>query len=86
MLTLQQLKDMKPGRFATGTGYHPEIIHKDIRWVAVRGEGYHDWAIYYLHVYANIEDVMTNGDKMFTESVIKRLVPCDDKAFKMYRL
>lgn len=71
--------------FATGTGTYPEVYHKEIRWVAVRG-GIHDWAIYY-HLSENDEYfIKTQGDKMFTESVIKRLVPCDDESYKIYRL
>lgn len=94
MLTLQKLKDMNPGQFNTGTGTYPEIIDEEIRWVAVRGE-YHDWTIYYLPqsemMYClqpknAIEQIKTNGDKIFTESIIKRLVPCDVEAFGMYRL
>jgi len=85
ILTLQKLRDMKPGQFATGIGTYPEIIDQEIRWVAVRG-GYHDWTIYYLQSSQPISYVMSNGDKIFTESVIKRLVPCDVEAFGMYRL
>ena len=85
MLTLQKLKDMKTGMFATGIGTYPEIIDIEIRWVAVRG-GYHDWTIYYLSSIHSVNIVITHGDKIFTESIIKRLVPCDREAFEMYRL
>ena len=84
MLTLQKLKDMIPGDFATGIGTYPEIIDVEIRWVAVR-DGYHDWVIYYLSSSQPAGIVVAHGDKMFTESIIKRLVPCDDEAWKMYR-
>ena len=85
-LTIQKLKAMKPGVFATGTGTYPEIIDIEIRWVAVRGGGYHDWTIYYLSSSQPVGVVVTNGDKMFTESIIRRLVPCEAEAFGMYRL
>ena len=84
LLTISKLKEMKPGEFATGVGTYPEIIDIEIRWAAVRG-GYHDWTIYYLSSIHSIQTVITNGDKMFTKSVIERLVPCDDDAYKMYR-
>ena len=85
-LTLKQLKEMKPGEmFATGTGTYPEVVEGEIRWVAVRGKGYHDWCIYALRPNKSIEEIRHVGDKIFTESVIKRLVPCDDTAWKMYR-
>jgi len=85
-LTLQKLKDMEDGIiFGTGTGTYPELIDKEVRWIAKRGDGYHDWCIYYHHVYMDIDTIKREGDKCFTESVIKRLVPCDDEAYGMYR-
>ena len=83
-LTIQKLKEMKPGMFSTGTGTYPELINKKIRWVAVRG-GIHDWAIYYHLSEKSEEFVRTQGDKCFTEDIIKRLVPCTDEAYDMYR-
>jgi len=86
MITLEDLKKFSDSEvIATGTGTYPEVINEEIRWVAVSGNGYHDWAIYYLKPNESIEKIKSNGDKMFTESVIKRLVPCDEAAFNMYR-
>lgn len=90
MLTIQQLKDMEPGIFATGTindgptGINMSRSERTLRWVATRG-GIHDWAIY-----AGPEDwsedaVKRQGDKVTSEHNIKKLVPCDDEAFGMYR-
>lgn len=86
MLTIKKLKDMDAGKiFATGVGTYPELIDKEVRWVAVRGEGYHDWTIYY-HYPSNSEIFISKcGDKCFSKDVIKRLVPCDDESFAMYR-
>ena len=85
-LTLQQLKDMKPGKiFATGTGMFPILFHDEIRWIAKRGDGFHDWCIYYHLSYADIEFIAKNGDKCFTEPVIKKLIPCTDEAYGLYR-
>lgn len=85
-LTIQQLKDMKPNeRFATGTGTFPELHEKEVRWVAVRGGSMHDWTIYYHYSHRQIEYVARYGDKCFTKSIIKRLVPCSDEAYKLYR-
>ena len=83
-LTIEKLKDMKKGIFATGTGTYPELHHSEIRWVAVRGD-IHDWTIYYHHSYHEQYFIETQGDKCFTESIIKRLVPCDEEAYNMYR-
>lgn len=93
MLTLQQLKDMEPGSvFAKGiTQNSPEGIYmidsnigKELTWVAKRG-GIHDWAIY-IHWSENGEQyVIEHGDKVNSETNIKKLVPCDEQAFGMYR-
>lgn len=86
VLTLKDLKEMKPGViFATGTGTYPELIDKEIRWVAKRGDGYHDWTIYYLLIEHTELSVEQQGLKCFTKSVIKRLVPCTDEAYSLYR-
>jgi len=85
-LTLEKLKEMEPETiFAFGEGNYPEL-HKgeDIRWVAVRG-GIHDWALYYHLSTYDWAYIKRNGNKSFTDSVIKELVPCDDESFKMYR-
>ena len=90
MLTLQELKDMEPGIFATGTttddpaGINMTNSGAELRWVATRG-GIHDWAIYIHHAYNDEVWIKANGDKVTGEANIKKLVPCDDEAFGMYR-
>lgn len=91
MLTLQSLKDMpQHSIFATGIAEDNEEglflmgTGKPLRWVAVRG-GIHDWAIYAHHAYMEEEAVARIGDKVHDERNIKKLVPCDDEAFAMYR-
>ena len=91
MLTLQKLKDMKPGTiFATDVamdnagGLNMTRSGKQLRWVAVRG-GIWDWAIY-CHTFDKTEEwIKQHGDKVHSTEHIERLVPCDDEAFKMYR-
>lgn len=75
---------MEAGVFAKGTGTYPELYKDEVKWVATRG-GIHDWAVYYHTSDKSDTFVKEQGDKAFTESVIKRLVPCDDEAWKMYR-
>lgn len=82
MLTIEKLNSLpKHEIFACGftwdSGY-------DVKWVAVTGE-IGDWAIYYHYADKSNEEVKRIGDKFFTESKIRSLVPCDDSAFKMYR-
>lgn len=91
MLTLEALKAMEPETiFASGTtidgpeGLNMARTGKLLRWVAIRG-GIHDWAIYAHFADLPAEEVARIGDKVSTESHIKRLVPCDDAAFEMYR-
>ena len=90
-LTLERLKEMKPGMFATGLALDsPRDINmtgtgKGLRWVAVRG-GYWDWAIYIHWATNSVDYIMRSGDKVSNEHHIRKLVPCTDEAFKMYRL
>lgn len=93
ILTLEMLKAMKPHTvFATGiTDNSPdgifmtnENIGKKLMWVAKRGE-IHDWAIYIHWAEKGEEYVRDYGDKVTSPSNIKKLVPCDEKSFSMYR-
>lgn len=90
MLTIAQLKEMQPGVFATGettddpAGVNMTGSGQPLRWVASRG-GIHDWAIYIHKADWSVEDVKNMGDKVTSEHNIKKLVPCSDEAFAMYR-
>lgn len=91
MLTLEMLKEMPEDTIiATGTaldepnGLFMANTGKMLRWVAVRG-GIHDWAIYCHFAFNPVEWILRFGDKVHFDSHIKKLVPCDDEAFKMYR-
>lgn len=61
-------------------------------WVAVRGR-IHDWAIYtslnsipMVDFWAgNKQGIADWGQKLYDQELIKALVPCDGKAFNMYR-
>jgi len=82
------LEEMKPGIFASGCttddseGINMSNSGKPLRWVAVRG-GIPDWTIYIGE--ATLLEVAHGGDKVISENNIKKLVPCDDEAFNMYR-
>ena len=86
MLTLQQLKDMKPEQMiAKGIANDPRLVRDiELKWVAVRGD-IHDWTIYYHQSAMSDYYVESHGDKCVTKEVIRELVSCDDEAFKMYR-
>jgi hypothetical protein len=94
MLTLQQLKEMKPGTiFAKGFFIDsPEAVNvantgKLCKFVAVRGD-IHDWTIYTDNPHdprSDMNDVAEYGDKLHNLNYVKKLVKCDDEALKMYR-
>jgi hypothetical protein len=91
ILTLQKLKDMQPNTiFASGTvsdnetGVNMSRSDKLLRWVAVRG-GIWDWAIYIHWAESSEGYIRDHGDKVTFKGHIKKLVLCDDEAFKMYR-
>lgn len=92
MLTVEMLKEMEPGKiFATGVHFdQPEGLHmmgtgKKLMWVACRGEGFHDWAIYCHFPFHGEDWIKRNGDKVHGEEHIKLCVHCTDDAFKLYR-
>ena len=85
-LNIEDLKKMTPGKiFAEGLIKDARIYNQEIRWLAKRGEGYHDWAVYYHTPEKSRTFIEQQGDKMFTEEVIRNLVPCTDEAWAMYR-
>ena len=90
MLTIEKLKEMPEGLFASGvTTDNPEGVNmtnsgKPLRWVAVRG-AIHDWTIYCHWVDSPNGWIERHGDKVCHENHIKKLIECDDKAFSMYR-
>jgi hypothetical protein len=59
-------------------------IGAPLKFVAKRG-GFRDWAIYVDWAYKSDEDVLKMGQKVFGNEHIKKLVPCDEEALKMYR-
>jgi len=90
MLTIERLKEMTPGVFVCG-----EIIDSPLgcnmmgsgemlKWVAVRGR-IHDWCIYVGRAGSSFEDIAREGDKVYDKNNIRKLVKCNDEAFKMYR-
>lgn len=87
MLTAQILKDMQPGAIiAKGITNNPRLHKDNVKWIAVRGKGFHDWALYYHFEHMSDQYVLDVGDKSTTEGVIRSLVPCDDEAWALYRM
>jgi len=93
VLTIAELQSMKPHSvIATGTiANSPEGVYMTrndegrlLRWVAKRG-GIHDWAIYVSWANHSEDYVMEQGDKVYSEEHIKKLVPCSIEAYDLYR-
>lgn len=91
MLTIDDLKEMQPGEiFKTGTAMDTEdglfMVNtgRELRWIAIRGH-FHDWAIYCHFSDRDISWICSYGDKVHMEHHIKKLVPCTDEAFALYR-
>jgi hypothetical protein len=90
-LTLDKLKEMRPGVFAQGEIENsPEGLYmtssnigKKLLWVAKRGV-VHDWAIYAHWAEKGFDFVTTQGDKV-SKGNARKLVPCTDEALSMYR-
>ena len=86
LLNFTTLKEMAPGKvFAEGQVKDARIYNTEIRWLAKRGEGYHDWAIYYHTPDKSLIYIEQYGDKIFTADMIRELVPCTDEAYALYR-
>lgn len=92
MLTVSKLENMTEGEvFATGltidnyTGVNMNNSDRILRWVAVRGHGFHDWAIYIDTDDHSEAEVKRFGDKVTEKDDIRKLVPCDDEAMNLYR-
>lgn len=90
-LTLEQFKKISPGDIIEKgiLPNSPEGIFMtrdggNLKWIAIKGYG-NDWTIYCHWDYQSDEYVKSNGDKIHTETYIKRCVPCDDDVFDLYR-
>ena len=90
-LTLDELKEMKPGVFAYGEIENsPEGLYmtnsnigKKLIWIAKRGE-IHDWAIYVHWADKGFAHALSNGDKIF-KSNARKVMQCTDEALSWYR-
>lgn len=87
MLTFEQFKALPDDEiFATGTLTDKALAPDEVRWVANKGSGYDDWAIYYHYSQHDVNFIRYHGDKVLSESIIRRLVPCDDQVYAKYRM
>ncbi len=92
MLTKKMLMDMPDGNiFAKGeivdspAGVNMVNSGRMLKWMAKRGSGYHDWTIYLHWATSDWDYIEDYGDKPIVEANIKKLVPCDDEAYGLFR-
>ena len=57
---------------------------KQLRWVAVKGWR-EDWCIYIHWATSEFDYVSKSGDKVINEVNIRKLIPCSDEVFQLYR-
>ena len=96
LLKLQMLQTMEPNSvFSTGTAPAdtlglglPQTEGAEaptlLRWCAVRGSHF-AWAIYALPADRDVAWICAYGDKIHDPEILRRLVPCTDAAFAVYR-
>lgn len=57
---------------------------KSLRWVAKKGR-IGDWALYIDSSEYSVHWIATYGQKIKDESIIRKILPCTDDVFKLYR-
>lgn len=90
-LNIKQFEEIRDGEvFASGVLPNaPEGIFMtndggNLRWLAKKGFG-HDWAIYCHWDYHNLEWIEAHGDKVESNSNIKKCIEADPEVMKLYR-
>lgn len=61
-----------------------EHIGRKLKWIAQRG-GMWDWTIYIGWADRSWDEILSNGDKVINPDNIKKMVPADEWAMKLYR-
>lgn len=92
MLTLKELKAIPPGEvFATGVlpnseeGLYMTNDGGELRWIAKKGFGYNDWAIYCYWANQDVDWIKNHGDKVTSKDNIQKCVPCSEECLNLYR-
>lgn len=93
MLTVELLQEMAPGEIFSRGIFKDDHIGINfmwsgllLKWIACRGQGYHDWAIYIGSLGDSEDYIQSGGDKLGNIDSITRLVSCDVDALKLYRM
>lgn len=93
-LTIEKLESIRNGEIIAqgvvsnspkGVFITQEYKGRELLWVAKKGHGYNDWAIYIHWADYGLDYVLTNGDKVMNPSNIQKLVPCSKEVLAKYR-
>ena len=92
VLTEKILDEMSPGTvIAQGeaedspAGLNMMGSGRQLRWIAIRGEGTADWAIFAHYRIYTYGEVSQYGDKVCDHVNITRVIPCTNGALARYR-
>jgi hypothetical protein len=87
LLTLNVLKSIPAGRIfhVVITQLQYELPGQMAKFVAVKGAGLNDWAIYFGRGDDATEHVRRHGNKVSTTEFIQHICPCDQEALNLYR-
>lgn len=58
---------------------------QELRWLAKKGEGYDDWAVYVATSSQSYEYIEQYGDKVFSERNILKCIQADRETLNRYR-
>lgn len=73
--------------FAVASGIFPELQSFPVKVVAKKGNGGHDWAVYYGFLNYSLEQIARTGDKLYDTENIKRIFPdIADEVINLYRI
>ena len=91
-LSIEILKSLPPGEpFADGfisnsmDGLFMTNTGGTLRWVAIKGRGYNDWAVYCHWATTPLAEIVSNGDKVTFVSNIRKCISCDAEVLALYR-
>ena len=87
-LELEDLEQTSNGQIiAMGKGYYPDIEKdEDINWIAEKGHGGNDFAIYWISAKQPIMTTTHNGEKLLDMKMVQELLNCSEEVLERYRL
>lgn len=95
MFTIEEFNSAQPGEILRTviTKYQnfQHVNGKELKFVVVKGDSGHDWAIYGHFAYTEYghpkldEWILWHGDKVTSKENIMSIFPCTEEVYKLYR-